>query len=356
MEIHDLNQEIRTRYLKRMEDETPHNLSGSWSGEDLLYSGIGNAIYIILPTPGCAWALSKSGGCTMCSYIADSPLKKVPSAELVDMFKKEIGRSDLKPKTVVKIFVSGSFLNPEEIPADARDEILTILNEIEDVEEVVVESRPEYVKREVLEECCRQIPDKIFEISMGLESGSDEIKKNRINKGFLNKEFEKAVQVIRELKSEYKITSKAYLFVKPILTSEKEAIEDAIKSAHYAEDVGVDRISFCPATIHKGTLMEVLWRRGSYQPPWMWSILEIIKKTRESLKIPIIMDTSGFGSRRGPYNCKKCNKKLKSLIIHSNLDQSIPEEFECQCKSKWEADVNYSHLNRSNINITDKIS
>jgi radical SAM enzyme (TIGR01210 family) len=356
MEIQDLNQEIRSKYFKRMEDQTPHSFSASWSGEDLLYSGIGNAIYIILPTPGCAWALSKSGGCTMCSYIADSPLKNIPSEELVDIFSKELGRFSIQPKTVVKIFVSGSFLNPEEIHAEARDKILTILNDIEAVEEVVVESRPEYVNREVLEDCCRHIPDKIFEISMGLESSSDEIKKNRINKGFLNEEFERAVLLIKELKNDYKITSKAYLFVKPILTSEKEAIEDAVTSAQYAEKVGVDRISFCPATIHKGTLMELLWRRGSYQPPWIWSIMEIIRRTRKSLKIPIIMDTSGFGSRRGPYNCKKCNKKLKSSIIRSNLDQSIPEEFECKCKFKWEADLDYSHISRSNVNITDRIS
>jgi len=42
-----------------------------------------------------------------------------------------------------------------------------------------------------------------------------------------------------------------------------------VASAEYSEKVGVDRISFCPATIHKGTVMEVLWHRGSYQPPWI---------------------------------------------------------------------------------------
>jgi len=101
--------------------------------------------------------------------------------------------------------------------------------------------------------------------------------------------------------------------------------------------------------------MEVLWRRGSYQPPWIWSILEIIKRVRSSIKIPVIMDTSGFGTRRGPFNCKKCNKKLKNLIIESNLDQSIPDEFDCECKVKWEADVEYSDLSRSNTLLSDKI-
>lgn len=355
MEIQDLNQEIRNKYLERMEPKSAQELSASWYGKDLLYSGKGNAIFIILPTPGCAHALSESGGCTMCSYIADSPLKTVSSIELIDIFKNSLNRFDIKPKTVVKIFVSGSFLNEDEIPREARDEILKIINKKANVEEVVVESRPEYVTEEALKECCSRIPDKIFEVSIGLESSSDQIKEYKINKGFLNEDFEKAIDVVKDLKSDYKVTSKAYLFVKPILISEKEAIEDAVASAQYAEKVGVDRISFCPATIHRGTLMEVLWRRGSYQPPWIWSIFEIIKRVRSTVDIPVIMDTSGFGTRRGPYNCKKCNKKLKDLIIKSNLDQSIPEEFNCECKVKWEVDVTYSDLSRSNTLLTDKI-
>ncbi|HTX61142.1 MAG TPA: archaeosine biosynthesis radical SAM protein RaSEA [Methanobacterium sp.] len=355
MEIQDLNQEIRSRYLERMDTQSPQSSSASWSGEDLLYSGVGNAIFIILPTPGCAWALSESGGCTMCSYIADSPLQKVSSEDLVEIFKKELSRFKVQPRTVVKIFVSGSFLNEDEIPKDARVDILKILKNQDNIEEVVVESRPEFVTEEVVEECCKQIPHKIFEISMGLESSSDHVKKYRINKGFSSEDFERAVNIIKKLKSNYNVTSKAYLFVKPILTSEKEAIEDAVASAQYAQEVGVDRISFCPATIHKGTLMEVLWRRRAYQPPWIWSILEIMKITRKSLKIPVIMDTSGFGSRRGPYNCKKCNKKLKNMIIRSNLEQSIPPEFNCSCRIKWEADVEFWGLTRSNTSLVNNL-
>lgn len=355
MDIQTLNKSIREKSLQKSAKKRAVELSASWSGEDLLYSGKGNAIFIILPTQGCAHALSESGGCTMCSYIAESLLEKVSSPELVDIFRKKMEKYEIKPKTVVKIFVSGSFLNEEEIPKEARGEILKTLSKEANVEEVVVESRPEYVTEEVLRECCETLPNKIFEVSMGLESSSDYIKEYRINKGFSNQDFQRAVNVVKDLKTDFKVTSKAYLFIKPILTSEKNAIEDAVESARYAEEVGVDRISFCPATIHKGTLMEVLWRRGSYQPPGIWSVLEIIRRVRSSVKIPVIMDTAGFGTRRGPYNCKKCNKKLKHMIIQSNLDQSIPEEFDCECKVKWEADVEYSDLTRSNVNLTDRI-
>ncbi|MCK9152632.1 TIGR01210 family radical SAM protein, partial [Methanobacterium alcaliphilum] len=102
-----------------------------------------------------------------------------------------------------------------------------------------------------------------------------------------------------------------------------------------------------PSTIHKGTVMEELWRKGSYQPPRIWSVVEIINTVRKTVKIPAVMDTSGFGSRRGPYNCKNCNSKLKRAIMDSNLDQSLIEGFECDCKKEWVAETEFSELNRS---------
>jgi radical SAM enzyme (TIGR01210 family) len=354
MEIENLTKDIRENAIAKMEKKSAKESAASWSGEDILYSGKGNAIYLVLPTSGCAWAVSESGGCSMCSYVADSPLEDVPSEELVDIFKDRFFRFDITEKTAVKIFVSGSFLNPVEIPPNVRDEILGILKNEELVEEVVVESRPEYITENVLKECCEALGDKIFEIGIGLETSNDYTREKKINKGFSREDFEKAVETIKNSELKCDVRAKAYLFVKPILTSEKDAIEEAVNSAFYAESVGASRISFCPATIHKDTLMELLWKKGSYQPPWIWSVMEIIQRVRSDVKIPVIMDTAGFGSSRGPYNCKKCNSKLKAMIIESNLHQTMPETLECECKSRWKAEVDFSNITRSTTRISRK--
>ena len=354
MEIQNLMKEIREDALNKMEKRSPQDLAPSWSGDDLLYSGKGNAIFVVLPTPGCAWAISGSGGCTMCSYVADSPLEPVESDVLVDIFRKAIGKYDITEKTVVKIFASGSFLNPDEIPIDARNEILNILGNEKCIEEVVVESRPEFITKDVLIECCEALGDKIFEIGIGLETSNDYTREKKINKGFSKQDFELAIETIKNTKTKCDVRAKAYIFVKPILTSEKDAIEEAVNTAQYAESVGASRISFCPATIHKDTLMELLWRGGSYQPPWIWSIMEIIRRVRGSVDIPVIMDTAGFGSRRGPYNCKKCNSQLKSMIIESNLEQNIPKDLECECKDKWRSEIEFSGITRSTTNLLRK--
>jgi radical SAM enzyme (TIGR01210 family) len=351
MKIQEITQEIRAKALKRAKKRSPQELSTSWTQEDLLYSGTGRTIFMILPTPGCSWALSESGGCSMCSYIAESTLEPISAQVIIDIFHEMLEKYEIEETTAFKIFTSGSFLNPSELPPEARDEILKTLNGLENVAEIVVESRPEYVTPEVLRECCSLIPDKLFEVSMGLETSDDYTREFKINKGFSQADFEKAVNVIKDLKKEYDVKSKAYILVKPILTSEKEAIDQAIDTAIYGEKVGLDRVSFCPSTIHKGTLMEYLWRSGSYQPPQVWSVIEIINKVRQSIRIPAVMDTSGFGSRRGPYNCKKCNSKLKDMIIESNLNQTPVEDIECDCKGEWMAQTKFSDVNRSTTQL-----
>jgi len=277
---------------------------------------------------------------------------------IVKLFKEQLKRhmndikSDGKDMPIaIKIFASGSFLNPLEVSKSARDEILNIVDNINEIKEIIVESRPEYVNEEVLEEVFSIIGEKLFEVSIGLESENDFTREEKINKGFTKEDFENAINIIAKINdnidNSYVAKSKAYIFVKPILTSEKEANDEAIATAKYCESVGVNRISFCPATIHRGTLIERLWRKGSYQPPWIWSVIDIINETRENLTIPSFMDTSGFGSRRGPYNCKKCNKDLKTAIINSNVEQVPIEDYNCECKNKWIAETKSSSLNKS---------
>ena len=361
MEIQKLTKEIRDNSISKQKKRSPEKLATSWFQDDLLYSGPGKSIFVILPTPGCSWALGESGGCTMCSYIADCTLEPIASEKIVELFKREIAKygDEIKSYThdsasgqiAIKIFASGSFLNPLEVPKEARDEILHILANMDEIKEIIVESRPEYIKSEILEEIFSIIGKKLFEVSIGLESENDFIREEKINKGFSKKDFESSISTIANLKKEYDIKSKAYILVKPILTSEEEAIEDAINTAKYCEKIGVDRVSFCPATIHKGTLIERFWRKGSYTPPWIWSTVEIINEVRKNVTIPSFMDTSGFGSRRGPYNCKKCNKDLKHRIIQSNLDQSQIEDVNCKCKNQWKSEVKFSALNRSKTSI-----
>ncbi len=350
MEIENLTKEIRDTAFERKDDITPNQVAASWYNDDLTYDGVHKTLFLILPTPGCWWALGDSGGCSMCSYVSDCTLKPIESEDIIRIFNEHLEKFDLEKEDqiAVKLFASGSFLNPYELPIEARNTILKTLANMDNVSEIIVESRPEYVTENVLDEIFEIIGDKLFEVSIGLETSNDYTRLNKINKGFTKKDFEDAVKIIQNLRENknYNLKVKSYVFVKPILVSEKQAIDEAIETANYCNSIGVDRLSFCPATIHGGTLIEKLWRAGSYQPPWIWSCIEIINTVRKNLDIPALLDTSGFGSRRGPYNCKKCNKELKHKIIDSNLTQSIIEH-DCDCKNQWLAEINSSNMNQS---------
>lgn len=338
MKIQELTAKIRENYMKNRKEIPMEELCRFWIQEDLLYSGKGKAMSIVFPTRGCSWSLSKYGGCTMCGYVKDTLLKTPNQEKLKKLFDGVISSCPKEENIAIKIFTSGSFFNSKELPESVRYYILHKLSKLENVSEISVESRPEYIKKEILKECCEILQDKIFEVSIGLESSNDEIRIYKINKGFTLKDFENALRKIKSLKKEFNIKTKSYILVKPILMTEEDSIKDSINSAIYAEKVGIDRISFCPATVHAGTLMENLWKWGAYRPPWIWSLVEIINKVRETIEIPAIMDTAGMGSKRGPHNCGRCDSKLKKLIIQSNLDQSPVPEIKCKCKKRWKAE------------------
>lgn len=365
MNVQVVNKEIREHSIENIINKRDKKkgkkplqaYAASWANEDRLYDSVGYTIFIVLPTSGCEWA-TKSGGCTMCSYIADSPLCEISDNQLIDIFdnewNKQLEKTDFSSheNVAIKLFVSGSFMNIKEVNSKVQEHIFKVFNKYDNIKEVIVESKPEYIEENSLKRLASLIPNKIFEIGIGLETLNEDTRLNKINKGITNKSFERSVNIINSI-DEYDIRAKAYLLVKPILISEKQAIKESIDSAGYAKKVGVKRLAYCPATVHGGTLMDYLWKRGSYNPPWIWSTIEIIKQVRKNVDIPMIMDTAGFGTRRGPFNCKKCNAKLKSLIIESNLKQDIPkelEDFTCECKIKWEADLEFTDILNTTTN------
>lgn len=365
MKVQEINRQIRENSIeniinkreKKKNKKSLQDYAASWANEDRLYDSVGYTIFIVLPTSGCEWA-TRSGGCTMCSYISDSPLIDISEDDLIGIFNnewnKQLDKVDIGSyeNVAIKLFVSGSFLNVNEIPENVQDYIFKEFSKYDQIKEVIIESKPEYIDELSLKRLASIISDKIFEIGIGLETSNEDTRLNKINKGITNSSFEKSVSIINSIQ-EFDIRAKAYLLVKPILISEKQAIEEAIDSAKYAKEVGVRRLAYCPSTVHGGTLMDSLWKKGSYNPPWIWSTVEIIKEVRKNVDIPMIMDTAGFGTRRGPFNCKKCNAKLKSLIIKSNLEQNISEELEnftCECKERWEADLEFSDILNTTTN------
>jgi|Deesub1362A_J573_1020465.scaffolds.fasta_scaffold00187_37 hypothetical protein len=274
----------------------------------------------------------------MCGYIRDTD-PGVTQQDLLKQFYSALSalaeKSDVPD--VVKIFTSGSYFDSREVSKDTREKISLKLEELE-IKKLIVESRPEFVTEEVLDE----FDGRKFqlEVGIGLESASDFVRDILVNKGFTFQEFEDAAKFLRH--RGFRV--KAYLLLKPPFLSESEAIADVVHSAVRIKKL-VDVVSINPTNVQKGTLVERLWERKLYRPPWLWSAVEAVKQIRNE-GIEVICHPVGRG-KRSPHNCGKCDDVVSKALRKFSLYQDLNIlDLKCWCMEEWIKAVELERFSR----------
>jgi radical SAM enzyme (TIGR01210 family) len=323
-EIATFCQSFKTDAITRLQN--PRQPVRCWSEKDVLNGKIVDAYVIILRTRGCSWA--RSSGCTMCGYFNDSMLSPVSNEDLLAQFANAMRA--YKDEEIVKVFTSGSFLDPSELPEPVQHEIMRTLSE--KAEKISVESRPEYITETRLKEIKKTISSKEFEIGIGLETSNDFVREKAINKGFIFKEY---VHAATQLKK-YLMSVKTYVLVKPPFLTEKEAMDDCIRTI---KDIApyTDTVSLNPTNVQRHTVVEYLWKRNQYRPPWLWSIVEILQQSRTMTDAFLKCDVVGGGSVRGAHNCGICDHGVLQAIANFSLTQQVDllKDLTCDCYEKW---------------------
>lgn len=303
-----------------------------WGEKERLDGKIVNCLTIILRTTGCYWA--KKEGCRMCGYIQDTD-PGVTQKDLLEQFHSALAGKGIPD--VVKIFTSGSFFDSNEVSKDTREKISNELEEL-GVKKLIVESRPEFVTHEVLDEF--ESRNFQLEVGIGLESASDFVRDVLVNKGFGFQEFEKAAKLLR--RRGFRV--KAYLLLKPPFLTEGEAIADVVHSAIRIREL-VDVVSINPTNVQRGTLVEKLWERKLYRPPWLWSAVEAVRQISDE-GIEVICHPAGRG-RRSSHNCGKCNDEVSRALREFSLHQDTGIlDLACSCKEKWVEAVELERFSR----------
>lgn len=283
----------------------PNRPVSLWREMDNLRGFPEETAVVILRTTGCAWYRYSS--CTMCGYFNDvSPaVTRENLMEQIRFLSSSI--SDIK---VLKVFTSGSFLDPLEIPPDVRDFFFSMLGS---VEKFLVESRTEYLTKKNLDALTTM--GSALRIAIGLESSNDILVEKSINKGTTFAKFKEAATVVRDAGLE----TRTYLLFKPPFISELSAIEDALKSISDASPYSHD-ISVNPMNIQRNTLVEYLWKRALYRPPRLISLARVLM---ESLKKGIrVVSYPTAGNRiRGVHDDNQ-NAELLKAIYEASLTGS----------------------------------
>ena len=298
-----------------------------WSEKDVLAGEIVDAFVIIFRTRGCSWALNS--GCTMCGYFNDSMWERISDKNLLKQFDAVMKR--YSGEKFIKIFTSGSFLDDAEIKPRVRNKFLSKL--VETADKVSVESRPEYITDHKLSGIKNIFQSKTFEIGTGLETANDFVREHAINKGFTFNDYKNAAEVLK--KNDCKL--KTYVIVKPPFLTEKESIEDAVGTIKKIKKI-TDVVSLNPTNVQRNTLVDYLWKRKQYRPAWLWSVVEILQKSKKiSGYERIKCDIAGGGGIRGAHNCRECDSKFLESISSFSLHQDVKifDDLYCKCYGKW---------------------
>ena len=317
------------------EHQDPHEPTRVWVDRDRTPGGVYDSLTIVLNTGGCRWA--RAGGCTMCGYVAESVEGgSVTHEALVDQIDValEHERSERDaPCELVKIYTSGSFLDEREVAPESRE---AIARTFADRERIVVESLPDFVETDRL----APFTDRLrTDIAVGLETATDRVRHDCVNKYFDFADFERAAARAADAGAGVK----AYLLLKPPFLTESEAVADMVDSVERCAD-HAHTVSMNPCNVQRYTMVDELHFRGGYRPPWLWSVVEVLRETAD-VDAVVVSDPVGAGSDRGPHNCGDCDERVERAITDFSLrgDPDVFDQVSCDCLHTWETVMEREH-------------
>jgi radical SAM enzyme (TIGR01210 family) len=331
------------REIRARKDQTydPREPTRVWLDEDNTPDGVVDSLTIILNTGGCRWA--RAGGCTMCGYVAESVeggtvahedlMAQVAAAlDHEETHADDLSHDDRAAQ--VKIYTSGSFLDEREVPPETRTAIAA---RFADRERVVVESLPDFVDAAKVRDFTER--GLATDVAIGLETASDRIRHDCVNKYVDFADFEAATAEVRRAgTAAAEAGVKAYLLMKPPFLAEGEAVADMIESVRRCLAVeGCHTVSMNPTNVQRHTMVEELYHDDGYRPPWLWSVTRVLRETADVEGI-VVSDPVGHGSPRGPHNCGECDDVVQRAIedFDRRQDPSVFDEVSCECETTWE--------------------
>ena len=341
----DGSKAVKIHHLVKAPENTPESISfrESWDAsrpvtvyktpENLPDGTPCTAATVILRSKGCAWWWKS--GCTFCGYFND--VRDDVSAK--DMFSQweyaKKSTNNFEGCQMVKVYTSGTFFEDRENPPEWQE---AVLKETADMGlHLVVEAQAQMCTPEKIEWVAARHPG--CTVAIGLEAYDDSVLRFHVNKGFTTKQWHRAIEMLRE----NDLRVKTYLLFKPPFMSEGDAL---IHTTSWLIDVAPlsDEVSVNPMNIQKNTVVDRLFRNKEYRTPWLWSLVEMIKRAHEHLvdsSCRIIVHPTAGGKIRGAHNCGSCDSEVVAAIERYSVSGDTHEfhQLECSCEAHWRAEL-----------------
>lgn len=289
---------------------------------------------------------SALGSCLMCDYGTGRNL----SLEETEHILPEVLMAEsnaIIEELILNTY--GSFLDEYEIPKENRRIILKQVAETE-IPYITFETHYRTVTKECIEEIHKIIGDRDIAYEMGLESIDSHVLRDCLNKDINLEELKECIQLIH---SYHHAVIFNILYGSPFL-SEKQQMDDVLKSIQWAYEQGAEVIVLFPTNIKPFTALEYLYRGGFYRPVSHWGFIKLLEAIPE--KILNRVSIAWYGNRVIKYtnynflpiipaSCKECNGEImefykKFIEIRDArfrkelLKKIMNESFPCRCREE----------------------
>lgn len=288
---------------------------------------------IVLLTSGCG-----IGTCTMCPFPNES-LPDVTGSNIMNQFDNSFPNDTVSDYEIITLFTNGSFFRDAEFSPAARNYVYDKVRN-SDAGYLVTESLPQFVTEEKILHAKDRLGGKRLSVFMGLQTSDDFIREVAINTTCTKRSFERACHNLLD----NNFIPVSFLMIKPPFLTEEEAIEDTCKSIKYLASVGVSYALLCPTRVAPNTMLKVMHDAGLYSPPWIWSVIEILRRNRdEGISMPMV-NTSELKAGMNPDSvcareCPKCSVRnilaIEQFLFSRNF--KILDKLSCECLDDYHA-------------------
>ncbi|MFC1514903.1 hypothetical protein ACFL5X_03280 [Candidatus Omnitrophota bacterium] len=292
----------------------------------------------------CPWR-----NCRMCGL--STRAEKLSERQLLAQIERIADLPRLRDECIKSLYFSPySFFSDREMSPAARTRVYQIIDAHPQIEYAVFMTRAPYIDVRKLAGLRNVLRRQKVIIWMGLETADPFISRYCIDKGYTLEDVEKA----SELMKKYDIRTGIWVLQKPPFLTEKEAINDAVQTIRKGLQNGYE-IRLMPCEVMSFTITQALYDMKKYRPPYLWSVIEVIKSffPEERMKI----DVSGPHFERDwsvvprqihsshivtfPYNCPDCSQRALEAIIKYNQTKNtaVFGRLDCRCKTAWQREL-----------------
>lgn len=221
----------------------------------------------------------------------------------------------------------GSALDPRRFHRESVDHLLHRAREMENLEILSIETRPEYVKRDYLEHIARTTHAPKLEVTVGFETQDDLIRQTVLKKKISRRVMEDRVALLGAMG--IRLTS--YVLIKPApRMTDEHGVREAVATMEYLKDL-CDRygteltVYLTPTYLAEGSHLQQTTQPGDWTPPTVQGIFEVLL-AGHAMGLPVYTglwseeladESTDFRGREG------YDPELRKAMVRFNRDNDV---------------------------------